>query len=94
MTDIERFAKLLHEKKAPFALLERRALARLLVRMVAKEKKLHTENLALRAALKPFAKIPLWRDFYPDAKHDSIMIHGIVRIEHVRAARVALAGEK
>lgn len=47
----------------------------------------------LRAALRPFAKISLWRDTYPDAKSDRIMaqqMQGYIKVEDVRAARAAL----
>jgi hypothetical protein len=51
----------------------------------------------LRAALKPFAEIPLWRDVYPDAKHDELtaqQVRGYIQVEHVRAARVAFKLEQ
>ena|SRR3990167_2608100 len=48
------------------------------------------ENGRLRAALKPFAGIPLWRDTYPDAKHDSIGIVTPITVEMILAARVIL----
>jgi hypothetical protein len=47
----------------------------------------------LSAALEPFASIGLWRDAYPDAKHDELtsrQMQGFIKVEHVRAARKAL----
>jgi hypothetical protein len=47
----------------------------------------------LRAALKPFARIELWRDTYPDAKFDRVMTCPCV-VEQIKAARVALGDEQ
>lgn len=47
----------------------------------------------LRAALKPFATIGLWRDTYPDAKYDRVMTCPCV-VEQIKAARVALGHEQ
>lgn len=55
--------------------------------------RLRQENELLRAALAPFAKIPLWRDRYPDAKRDELeaqQMQGYIKVEDVRNARQAL----
>jgi hypothetical protein len=47
----------------------------------------------LQAALQPFAAIPLWRDTYPDAKHDELAVRqmqGLIQVKHIRAARLVL----
>lgn len=47
----------------------------------------------LREALQPLAKIPLWRDSYPDAKSDELtaqQMGGFINAEDVRRAHAAL----
>ena|SRR3990167_3538030 len=44
----------------------------------------------LRAALKPIADIPLWRDTYPDAKYDSVALVNPITVGIVLAARASL----
>jgi hypothetical protein len=47
----------------------------------------------LRAALKPFAAIGLWRDTYPDAKFDRVMTCPCM-VKQIKAARAALGREQ
>ena len=51
------------------------------------------KNARLRAALKPLAALPLWRDHYsdgPDILNTSATVKYYFTSEHVRAARAAM----
>lgn len=45
-------------------------------------------------ALEPLANIPLWRDTYPDAKHNEAFSSGRISCEMVESARTTIAALK
>lgn len=63
----------------------------------AKFEDLRTENVALRAALKPFADLALWHDTYPDGPDilsSGDMMTQYITADMVRAARKATAARE